>query len=200
MDTADTKRIALSSTWSSFVKQHERSEAIASNPCVRFDMLYQRYYASVLAFLRFLVGTPEVAEDLTSLVFEKALTHFSEVRTPDSTGAWLFRIARNCATDYFRRCNPHVSLERLLPNQHPQVDSLEEETIAREERRVLLTHLGRLSGRELEVIGLKFAAGLNNREIARVLQIPEGTVGSLLYRTLRQLRAALYEKGEDDER
>jgi RNA polymerase sigma-70 factor (ECF subfamily) len=148
----------------------------------------------VLAFLRFLVGTPEVAEDLTSLVFEKALTHFAEVRTPDSAGAWLFRIARNCASDYFQRCNPHVSLEHLLPNRHPQADSLEEEMIAREEQRVLLTHLGRLSEREREVIGLKFAAGLNNREIARVLQIPEGTVGSLLYRTLRRLRAVLFEK------
>src|SRR5712692_12114484 len=147
LDTADTKRIALSSTWSTFVKQHERSEAIAGNPCVRFDILYQRYYASVLAFLRFLVGTPEVAEDLTSLVFEKALTHFAEVRTPDSAGAWLFRIARNCASDYFRRCKPIVSLEHLLPNQHPQADSLEEEMIAREEQRVLLTHLGRLSER-----------------------------------------------------
>jgi DNA-directed RNA polymerase specialized sigma24 family protein len=49
--------------------------------------------------------------------------------------------------------------------------------------------------REREVIGLKFVAGLHNREIARVLSVPEGTVSSLLYRALRRLCASL---GEDE--
>ena len=193
------KRMAISSVWSSFVKQDERSECIARDSTIHFEVLYSRYYAGVLAFLRFLVGTPEVAEDLTSLVFEKALTHLADVRTPGTAGPWLFRIARNCATDYFRRCKPTVSLEGLLTMAHPQTGSLEEGAIEREEQQSLLAHLSRLSEREREVIGLKFVAGLNNREIARVLQIPEGTVGSLLYRTLRRLHAVLDEEGGHDE-
>ncbi len=196
------KRIALPSAWLAFGKRNKQWDAVADGQSIDFDRLYQHYYPDVLGFLRFLVDSPEVAEDLTSLVFEKALRHFVDVRTPDTVGPWLFRIARNCATDYFRRCKPTVSLEQLISAEHlndQQTASLEEGAIGREEQRYLLIHLSQLSEREREVIGLKFVANLHNREIARVLQIPEGTVGSLLYRTLRRLRLALDEEGGHDE-
>ena len=47
---------------------------------------------------------------------------------------------------------------------------------------------------EREMIGLKFVARLCNREIARVLQVPEGTVSSTLYRALGRLRTAFDEE------
>jgi RNA polymerase sigma-70 factor (ECF subfamily) len=161
----------------------------------RFVLLYQHTYPAVLGYLRLLVGAPEVAEDLTAQVFEQALRHFDAVRAPESATAWLFRIARHCAADYFRRAKPTVSLERLELWDHPQAQAVEEQTLAREEQRLLLEQLGRLSEREREIIGLKFVAHLSNREIAHILQLPEGTVGSTLYRTLRRLRTALEEKG-----
>lgn len=176
--------------------RREQSDCSARDQSIRFDTIYQQYYLSVLAFLRFLVGTPEVAEDLTALVFEKAYVHFVDIQTPDAINPWLFRIARNCAVDYFRRCKPTVSLEQLVLTEHPPTSSLEELAIAQEELKLLLTHLSQLSEREREIIGLKFVAGLQNREIARILQIPEGTVGSTLYRVLRRLRAALSKEGE----
>ena len=67
--------------------------------------------------------------------------------------------------------------------------------VAQEERARLLMLLKRLPEREREVIGLKFVACLQNREIARVLNMPEGTVGSVLHRTLARLRGALHEEG-----
>jgi len=68
--------------------------------------------------------------------------------------------------------------------------------VAQEERARLLILLNHLPEREREVIGLKFVAGLQNREIARALNMPEGTVGSLLHRTLARLRGALHDDGE----
>jgi len=164
-----------------------------------FEMLYQRFYPGILGLLRFLVGSQEIAEDLTGLVFEKAWQHFADVRAPEAAGLWLFRIAQHCAADYFRRARPTVSLEHLLPTEHPHAENLEEHTLAREEQRLLLAQLQRLSEREREIIGLKFVAQLTNREIASVLQVPEGTIGSLLYRTLRRLRAGLDAAGGQDE-
>lgn len=193
------RRIAISSAWSSFVRQDQWSESMAEDQYRDFEALYRRYYPGVLVFLSFLAGSEEVAEDLASLVFEKALIHLTDMQTPDNAGPWLFRIARNCATDYFRRHKPAVSLEQLLIEEYPQAGSLEEIVVASEQQRHLLAHLSQLSERERVVIGLKFVANLNNREIARVLQIPEGTVGSLLYRALRRLRAALAEEGGYDE-
>lgn len=183
------------SAWALFGSEEERSASAASDQETRFALLYQRMYPAVLGFLRLLVGAPDVAEDLTAQTFEKALRHFDEVRAPESASAWLFRIARNAAADYFRRARPTVSLEHLLPEDHPQTETMEEGAIAREEQRTLLAHLSHLPEREREVIGLKFVAQLSNREIARVLQVPEGTVGSTLYRALRRLRTAFDEKG-----
>jgi RNA polymerase sigma-70 factor (ECF subfamily) len=189
-------RLSLSSAWSvwaSLLRQQARNE-IVSSESICPDALYRRYHASVLAFLCFLAGSPEVAEDLTSLVFEKAVIHLTDVRTPEAAGAWLFRIARNCATDYFRRCKPTVSLEQLVIEEHPRTETLEDGIIANEARGMLLTHLSRLPEREREVIGLKFVAELSNREIASILLIPEGTVGSLLHRTLKRLRTMMKEE------
>jgi RNA polymerase sigma factor (sigma-70 family) len=162
---------------------------------IAFDDLYTQYYARVLAYLRFRVGSSEAAEDLVSQVFERALTHMADLQSPGAVGAWLFRIARNCASDYFRRQRPAASLDTLVDSCHPRECSPEETLVAQEERMSLLTQLNRLSEREREVIGLKFVACLQNREIARVLNMPEGTVGSLLHRTLARLRDALHEEG-----
>jgi RNA polymerase sigma-70 factor, ECF subfamily len=158
-----------------------------------FEALYQGHYPDVLVFLCFLVGSREVAEDLASLVFEKAFVHFADVEKTETAAPWLYRIARNCSIDYFRRRKQGVSLEQLSTEEHPHVASLEDLVVANDEQRYLLTQLQRLPERERVVIGLKFVANLSNREIARVLQIPEGTVGSLLYRSLRRLRSLLTE-------
>src|SRR5260221_2699332 len=96
------RRIAISSSWSSFVRQKEGSESIAGDHYTDFDALYRQYYPRILVFLCFLVGKPEVAEDLASLVFEKALVHLADIRMPDTAGPCLFHLAGNCATDYFR--------------------------------------------------------------------------------------------------
>jgi RNA polymerase sigma-70 factor (ECF subfamily) len=190
------KSISLSAARFSLRRAEKREERLASEQGVCFDALYRQYYPPICAFLHFLVGTHEGAEDVASLVFEKAWTHLGDFCTVDEAGPWLFRVARNCAADYFRRCKPTLSLEQLLPAVQLPSGSLEEAAIAREEERILLAHLGTLPEREREVIGLRFVVGLTNREIARVLQCPEGTVSSLLYRGLRRLRAALDEEGE----
>jgi RNA polymerase sigma-70 factor (ECF subfamily) len=166
---------------------------------VSFDDLYQQYYPRVLAYLRFRTGTVDVAEDLVSLVFERALTHLTDLQAPGAAGAWLFRIARNCVADYFRRHQSDLSLDTLVDTNHPSECSAEDVIVAREERRLLLTHLNRLSDREREVIGLKFVACLHNREIARVLHMPEGTVSSLLHRALARLRDALDTEGGNNQ-
>src|SRR5579859_5570014 len=97
----DMRSTTISAVWSSLRKQEKRRERLVGEPSVCFDDLYREYYAPIFAFLHFLVGTPEVAEDLASLVFEKVWTHLEDIRAQDTAGPWLFRIARNCSTDYF---------------------------------------------------------------------------------------------------
>lgn len=195
----DARRAAFSFEWLVQTKKDGFGLPMNRERPVFFDTLYQQYYPRVLAYFRFRVGKGDVAEDLTSLVFERALTHITDLKAPEAAVAWLFRIAQNSAHDYFRRQRPEVSLEELAVAQRPQQRSSEEQVLADEERRSLLRHVSRLSKREQEIIGLKFVAHLPNRQIAQVLNMPEGTVGSLLYRTLGKLCDALHEEGGQHE-
>ena len=188
------------SVWSLPAKTEKKSALTVEvgSHKVSFDELYQQYYERVLAYMRFRTGSPDAAEDLVAQVFERAVSHLDDLQSPGAVGAWLFRIARNCAADYFRRYRVTVSLDTLVDGNHPRKCSPEEELVAREERMLLLTQLNKLSEREREVIGLKFVACLQNREIARVLHMPEGTVGSLLHRALSRLRDALHDEGGNE--
>lgn len=190
----DVRRAMLNPAWPALPKQAERCAAVTDDPYIVFDMLYQVHYRSVLGFLRFLVEDAQVAEDLTSLVFEKALKHLADLRSLDAAKTWLLRIARNCASDHFQRTPQLISLDQLAVSDHPQIDNVEEALLAREEQRSLQAHLSQLSEREREVIGLRFVLNMSNREIARILQLPEGTVGSILFRALGRLRVALREE------
>ena len=154
----DAKRSALPCTWEVRTQKDDRDGLMDRKSHVFFDTLYQQYSPRVLAYFRFRVGKVDVAEDLTSLVFERAFRYSTDLKTPDAAAAWLFRIAQNCAHDYFRRQRPEVSWEQLAGVALPQQRSSEEQAIANEERRSLLAHVSHLSEREQEIIGLKFVA------------------------------------------
>src|SRR5258706_10301001 len=115
------KSITFAAAWSSLMKQEKRRERPGGEYGVSFNTLYQQYYPVIFAFLHFLVGTPEVAEDLVSLVFEKVWMHLTDIQALDTAAPSLFPIAPNCATDYFRRCKPATSLGCLLPDQQPPI-------------------------------------------------------------------------------
>jgi RNA polymerase sigma factor (sigma-70 family) len=64
--------------------------------------VYRMHVRSIYAFIYSKVGNREAAEDLTSDVFVKALAHLDTGRNDASIAAWLYRVARNAVTDYWR--------------------------------------------------------------------------------------------------
>jgi RNA polymerase sigma-70 factor (ECF subfamily) len=111
---------------------------------------------------------------------------------------WLFAVARNAVNDHLRaqRRRRWLSLEALRGRASPE-PPLEAAVIDDETRADLLTAVARLSGRERDLIALKFAAGLTNRRIAQLTGLSESNVGVILYRTVRRLRAKLSSEEND---
>ncbi len=169
----------------------ERSQAFAT--------LYAAHHARLYAYLRYRTGDSALAEDLAAEVFVRAWTCGDELRRPDAAIAWLFTVARNLVIDQLRRdrhLQMTVPLDRLPDGRHPRGDAPEDDVL-RDERRSLVRHgLTTLGEREREIVELRFVAELRNREIARVLGLREGTVASILHRSLRRLREQLREKEE----
>ena len=66
------------------------------------EALYRTQVRPLYTFIYSKVGNREAAEDLTSAVFTKALTHLDPTREEQSIVAWLYRVARNAVVDYWR--------------------------------------------------------------------------------------------------
>src|SRR5438128_12156296 len=80
-----------------------------------WEALYAEQLPRIYNFFRYRVGDGVVAEDLTSVTFEKAWQGRHRYRRDlGAFTTWLLAIARNVATDHFRRARHHVPLEEAV--------------------------------------------------------------------------------------
>jgi RNA polymerase sigma factor (sigma-70 family) len=134
------------------------------------------------------VDTP-LAEDLTSIVFEKALTKFKTFSSDKAKfSTWIFTIARNTLIDHYRVNSKEKTYN--LDDVTIPVSSIspEDESDQAEEISILQSCLTQLSHSEQEIISLKFGAEMTNRQIAKNLSLSESNVGIIIYRAVRKLR------------
>jgi RNA polymerase sigma-70 factor (TIGR02952 family) len=172
-------------------------EKIGSSAAETFAGLYEQYLPKVYRYVNYRIPDVHTAEDLTSTVFEKALTKFNSYKADKAAfSTWIFTIARNTITDHFRDSQSRrtVLMEDMAMAAEAD-DRPEEETEKEEELQALRTCITRLSRSEQEIISLKFGAEMNNRQIARMLSLSESNVGIIVYRAVRKLRDSLREKG-----
>lgn len=161
-----------------------------------FAELYGHYFPLVHKYVLYRVRDAQTADDLTSLIFERLLNDLSRYRAERAPfGAWLFGIAHHVVSDHFRvqKRRPWLSLDGphqlVSPETPPEAAALQSELSDR-----LLAAVGRLPDRERDLIGLKFAAGLNNRQIAALTGLKESHVGVVFYRAMQRLRTELSNK------
>ena len=155
-----------------------------------FTALYEENMTYVFRYINYRVANRNEAEDLTAVVFEKALAAFRKYdRRKAAPRTWLLTIARNAVTDYFRKSSKRntIPLENALGIESAD-PSPQEQTERREEHKQLHICLAALPQREQEIVSLKFGAELNNRQIASVLSLSENNVGTILFRAMSKLR------------
>lgn len=160
-----------------------------------FEAWYTEHRASVFRYVRFRVATREAAEDVTSVVFMKALRSFERYDSSRSSPkTWLLRIARNAVTDHLRslrrRGSLHVSLDRI-PDLVADVPSHDERVIKQERIQRLLNGTRTLRKADQEILSLRYGAGLDNTEIAEHLNISNNAVAVRLHRALKRLKASV---------
>jgi RNA polymerase sigma-70 factor (ECF subfamily) len=148
------------------------------NPPDSLDALYQESCQGLYAYLRSRTTSTEEAADLTQQVYLQVLRAWD--RRPADPAArlpWLFRIARNAATDLYRRRRESVPWEELPSTLQQHIGEQPETRLLRREA------LGQLAGMpailptgKRDLLALRFAACLSYAEIAVVLGKREGAV------------------------
>jgi len=177
--------VALSRAWTWVLPAREAD----------WDALYAEQLPRIYNFFRFRVGDGPVAEDLTSLTFEKAWGAKDRYRRDlGAFGTWLYAIARNVATDHFRQQRAHVPIDDVELRAETTPDELAEQ---RSDFERLGRLLAKLPERERELLSLKYGAGLTNRAMARLTGLTESNVGTILHRSVAALRAE-WDEGERD--
>jgi RNA polymerase sigma-70 factor (ECF subfamily) len=160
-----------------------------------FASLYDRHVGQVYRYLYFRTGSHQLAEDLTSETFLRALR-----RLPTFTwqgrdiGAWFMTIARNLALDHFRSATFRLEVTTAdLLDLDPADDGIEDNVVGRLEAAAVSDALRRLKPEQQECLVLRFLQGLSVAETARVMGRTEGAVKQLQLRAVRALSRLLPE-------
>ena len=137
---------------------------------------------AVHRYLLFLTGNRAVAEDLVGETFEKAFRVWRKFDARRGTPrAWLCRIARGVALDYFRAEERRRRREARFTRELPEV----EEPAYGEG--ALASALDALSPGEREVVALRVLLDLDGPTTARVLGISTSACSTRLSRALKRL-------------
>jgi RNA polymerase sigma-70 factor, ECF subfamily len=161
-----------------------------------FGLLFDHYHLPVYRYIVSRVHRPADAEDLTQLVFVKALEALPRYESRGVPfGGWLFRLARNTVIDHVRTRHDHADLD-AAETHIGSAAGPDEVTVARLELDEVADALASLTDEQRDAIALRFFAGLSAREAAEVMGKQEGTVRGLQFRAIAALRRQL---GIDDE-
>ena len=156
-----------------------------------FGRIFDAYAVPIHRFIASRVYRPSDAEDLTQLVFVKALEALPRYEARGIPfGGWLFRLARNAIIDQSRTRREHLSLVAASTRES---DEASPEALAslRDDLDQVAVALAELTDDQREVIELRFFAGLSVAETAEAMGRQDGTIRGLQFRAIAALRRSL---------
>ena len=156
-----------------------------------FGELFDHFHLPVYRYVASRVRHPSDAEDLTQLVFVKALEALPRYETRGIPfGGWLFRLARNAVIDHVRTSHEHADLAQSVERAGTDAGP-DELAVNRQEIEAVRSALSALTDDQRDVIALRFFAGLSAREAADAMGKQEGTIRGLQFRAIAALRRQL---------
>lgn len=183
-------------------------ERLRAGEPAAFREMVECYQRDVYALAYDLCGNHHDAEDLSQEVFIKAFRAIGSFRADAKLGSWLYRITMNA----------HIDNKRRKPVQLVSIDTRDDDEAQPSERSLEFAASGArpdqtagaarfqidvenaldaLSTQERAVFVLRHYHDMKIGEISQSLSIAEGTVKSLLFRSMRKLRDRLAHYGDE---
>jgi RNA polymerase sigma-70 factor (ECF subfamily) len=158
-----------------------------------FARLYDKYVDVVFRYVLFRVGDRELAEDVTSETFLRALRRITSVSYQGrDVGAWFVTIARNLVLDHVKSSRFRLEVTTAEVDDSGRVEvGPEQQVLAGASRDALLKCVAQLGDDQRECIVLRFLQGLSVAETAVVMARNEGAVKALQHRAVRRLAQLL---------
>lgn len=170
-----------------------KTKALEGEDGERFSEIFNKYFDKVYQFFYFRLRNASDAEDLAAETFEKVLKNFhSFEERGHGMAAWIFKIARNALSDFFRKKKFQIdSIDELEPSREPSKDfslkDLDRDMLKEKLWEVVET----LPERQKAVWGLKLSSDLPHKEIGKILGVSEANVNVIVHRSLTTLKQQL---------
>jgi len=169
-----------------------------------FSELYRAHLRDVYSYAYYRVGDHHDAEDLTEQTFLQAYRHFERAQQ-ESNGRplrpWLIRIAHNLAANLYRDRSRKPASPIDENSNLTALHTTEQVVEGRDELSRVLEGVQQLPDDRREALIMRFALGMDNREIARAMDRTDGATKVLIHRAIKQLQEMVGDprKGDGDE-
>lgn len=147
--------------------------------------IYENYRQKVFRYIVSKINNGDLAEELCEDVFLKVydnLESFDEAKASIST--WIYTIARNTLTDYYRTRKVHEEIPEDLEDSY----SIEEDICNREMLKNLADALEKLDERSRDIVVLRYYSGLTMKKIAERMNISYSYVQLLHNNALKDMK------------
>jgi len=158
---------------------------------VGFEFLVGKYRREAFVHAMALLGNQEDAADACQESFRRAFAAIPKLLSLDSFYPWFYRILRNCCLNMLSRRRTIRNYAREYGSDAPGVQTFDDPAsilAKQEEAQVIRRALDSLEMDAREILSLKYIQGNSYEEIARLLDIPRGTVMSRLFHARKAFR------------
>lgn len=161
---------------------------------IEFEQIYRIYFKDVFLYIRRLTKNENIAEEITSEAFFKAMQHLSSFRGDCDIRVWLCQIAKNCYLSYLKKQQHLVDLEETDTSPEAAApDDVEAEIIKQNDAMRIHRFLHELPEPYKEVFMLRVLGELSFKQIGAIFQKTENWACVTYHRA----KAKITEKMED---
>ncbi len=179
----------------------EMLKAVLAGDNTAYRGLVEKYQGRVYSMVYGMIRNREDARDIAQDAFIKAFRNLSSFRLESSFYTWLYRIAMNLAIDHTRKRKRREasgfdesiasrdetgSVAEIHHGDSPRRQLERKQLFAQ-----IMEAMDKLPGDQKQVILLRELEGLSYKEIAEVMDVPEGTVMSRLFYARKKLQKLL---------
>lgn len=158
------------------------------DPKREFEKDYDQYLTSIYRFVYIKTSNQHIAEEITADVFTKYWAAIQN-KPADNARAFLYRIARNSVTDYYRKKGRYAFVSTDdAPEPIEETANLEDKADLSLDMGQIQIALSHLKDDYQNVVIWHYLDELTIPEIAKTLQRSEGAVRTLLSRALAEVR------------
>lgn len=154
-----------------------------------FEDAYEELLEPIFRYFAYRLDDRDRARELAQETFMRTWSYLADGKEVTAFKPFLYATAGNLFKNELRARRPSSSLETLM--EQKGFDAADERETGPEdaaEARLLFGRLDELPERDREVLTLRYADGLDNREIAHMLAISESATAVRIHRALARLR------------